>query len=217
MFMHCYSTRKTLMSFLLLILSMQVHAQQETGSLMICPKVGLNIASCTNNDGYSPRVGLVAGLDFQYQIVKRFACLVGLHYSMQGLEGPLPFTDNWMYSVNRTKMDYINIPILAKFYVYKGLSVNAGIQPGFNVISKTKNSTFYYPELDPPTAFKANTFDFSIPLGISFEFQNVVLDARYNFGLTKMAKNVSNVISPENDSDIDAKNRVFQFSVGYKF
>ena len=50
-----------------------------------------------------------------------------------------------------------------------------------------------------------NSVDFSIPVGVSYEFNNVVLDARYNWGLTNVAKNADN------------KNSVFQFTVGYKF
>ena len=49
------------------------------------------------------------------------------------------------------------------------------------------------------------SFDFSIPVGLSYEYNNVVLDARYNWGLTKIADNS------------DSKNSVFQITLGYKF
>ena len=38
-----------------------------------------------------------------------------------------------------------------------------------------------------------------------YEFNNVVIDARYNFGVTNIADGG------------DAKNSVFQFTLGYKF
>ena len=50
-----------------------------------------------------------------------------------------------------------------------------------------------------------NTFDFSIPIGLRFEFSNVVIDARYNIGITKIEK------------DGKERNSVFQFTLGYKF
>ena len=52
-------------------------------------------------------------------------------------------------------------------------------------------------------------FDFSIPVGLSYEFPTVpvVLDARYNWGVTK-------VIDAGDDSP---KNSVFQITLGYKF
>ena len=50
----------------------------------------------------------------------------------------------------------------------------------------------------------AKTVDLSIPIGLSYEFSNFVIDGRYNWGLTKVAK------------DSDSKNSVFQNTLGYK-
>ena len=50
--------------------------------------------------------------------------------------------------------------------------------------------------------------DFSIPVGVSFEYANVVVDFRYNIGLTKIYKSVLN--------DINSRNKVFALTVGYK-
>ena len=47
-------------------------------------------------------------------------------------------------------------------------------------------------------------FDLSIPLGLSYEFSDFVIDARYNLGLTKIAE------------DMDGKNSVIMLTVGYK-
>ena len=52
--------------------------------------------------------------------------------------------------------------------------------------------------------FDENTFELSMPIGLSYEFSNFVIEGRYNFGLTKAFK------------DMDNKNSVFQFTVGYK-
>ena len=51
----------------------------------------------------------------------------------------------------------------------------------------------------------AKTFDLSIPVGLSYEYQNIVFDARYNIGVTKIADGV------------DHYNNVIQITVGYKF
>ena len=55
----------------------------------------------------------------------------------------------------------------------------------------------------------AKKVDVSLPIGLSYEYMGVVLDARYNLGLT----NVDD--SPGHDDS--CKNRVFTFSVGYRF
>ena len=54
--------------------------------------------------------------------------------------------------------------------------------------------------------YKISKFDLSIPVGISYEYNNIVLDARYNWGLIKV----------ENYGD-PYYNRVFQLTLGYKF
>ena len=56
-----------------------------------------------------------------------------------------------------------------------------------------------------PTA-KVSKFDFSIPVGASYEYKNFVLDARYNWGLLKVM-NVGDAFY----------NRCFMLSLGYKF
>ena len=82
-----------------------------------------------------------------------------------------------------------------------GFAVKLGLQPGFNVNSKAKpkgNGGSVEADID------AKTVDLSIPIGLSYEFSNFVIDGRYNWGLTKVAK------------DSDCKNSVFQITLGYK-
>ena len=50
------------------------------------------------------------------------------------------------------------------------------------------------------------SIDLSIPVGISYDFGGLVLDARYNFGISKIF-----------DYDDDLKNLAFQLTIGYKF
>lgn len=57
--------------------------------------------------------------------------------------------------------------------------------------------------------FAMKKFDLSIPMGLSYEFRNIVLDARYNFGLTKMFD--------MDKVDLNSKNLAFQLTLGYKF
>ena len=59
----------------------------------------------------------------------------------------------------------------------------------------------------PGNDVKMNTFDFSIPVGISYEYNRITLDARYNFGLTKLISGSENAVH----------NKVFAITLGYKF
>lgn len=189
--------KKILLMAVVMLASVASYAQQAVGTFTLQPKIGMNVASLTKCDGCDPRIGLAAGVEAEYQATDIFSVSAGLIYSMQGNKAKAEGV------TQTTKLDYINIPILANVYVTKGLAVKLGVQPAFNVSDKVKLSggkaSVEAEDVD------AESFDFSIPVGLSYEFNNVVIDARYNFGVTNIAEGG------------DAKNSVFQFTLGYKF
>ena len=180
--------KKFILSAVVMLASVASYAQHAVGTFTIQPKIGMNIASLSDADGADSRIGLAAGAEFEYQVADIVSVSAGAIYSMQG---------NKAGSVTN-KLDYINVPILANVYVVKGLAVKLGIQPGFNVNSSVSGGGA---SLD----YDAKSVDFSIPVGLSYEYNNFVLDGRYNFGTTK-------VVDGSN-----SKNSVFQITLGYKF
>lgn len=189
--------KKVLFAALMMFSSVGAFAQHAVGSFNLQPKIGVSIANLTDMKNSDPRVGLVAGVEGEYQVSDIFSISAGALYSMQGAKANI---GNLIDATNR--LDYINVPIMANVYVVKGLAVKLGVQPGFNVSNKLKvNNLDAY---DNPFA-KAQSVDFSIPVGVSYEYSNFQLDARYNLGLTKVF---------ENGKD---KNSVFQITLGYKF
>ena len=52
-----------------------------------------------------------------------------------------------------------------------------------------------------------NKFDLAIPVGLSYEYNGITLDARYNFGLTKLITGIDDAIYQ----------RVIVVTLGYKF
>lgn len=189
--------KKILLTAVVMLASVASYAQQAVGTFTLQPKIGMNVASLTKCDGCDPRIGLAAGVEAEYQATDIFSVSAGLIYSMQGNKAKAEGV------TQTTKLDYINIPILANVYVTKGLAVKLGVQPAFNVSDKVKLSGSRA-SLDAEDV-GAESFDFSIPVGLSYEFNNVVIDARYNFGVTNIAEGG------------DAKNSVFQITLGYKF
>ena len=103
-------------------------------------------------------------------------------------------------------MDYINFPIVANFYILKGFALKFGIQPAVNVKAAYSESTYSSDISYSSRGVDIKTFDLSIPVGLSYEFmnRNLVLDARYNIGLTRLI---------EGD---DSRNRVAQITAGIK-
>ena len=190
----------------MMVAAISANAQNEVGQLTLMPKAGINISTITG-DGINKKskVGLVAGIEAEYGISEKFGLQFGLLYSMEGCKSDAVIAAGEGASAFRAEgvkwnLDYINIPIMAQYYVVKGLAVKAGIQPAFNVRHKGS--------VDGNTANieGVKSFNFSIPVGLSYEYQNFVLDARYNIGVTKLVK----------DAD-QGRNSTFAITLGYKF
>lgn len=191
-----------LMALMAFIATTASFAQWSVGSITVQPKIGINGANITDADNSDSRIGLVLGGEFEYRVSPIFSLSAGALYSMQGCKGTAEDEDGNTGDVS-LKLDYINVPILANVYVVKGLAVKLGIQPGFNVRHKATatvsgvNVTTNLPGV--------KSVDFSIPIGVSYEFNRFVIDGRYNLGVTKLIDGA------------DSKHSVFQFTFGYKF
>ncbi len=190
--------KKFLLAAVIMLASTSVFAQHSAGSLTIQPRIGFSAADFNNTDDTKARVGLVVGPEFEYFVTDKFSLAGGVLYSQQGAEiEPLDVT--W-------EIDYLNIPVTANFYVLKGLALKAGIQPGVNLSAKLSGNS---KNVNVNTDEAVKSFDISLPVGLSYEFHSFVLDARYNFGLSK--------IFDEDKFDLDSKNLTFQLTLGYKF
>ena len=191
-----------LMALMVFIATTASFAQWSVGSITVQPKIGINGANITDADNSDSRIGLVLGGEFEYRVSPIFSLSAGALYSMQGCKGTAEDEDGNTGDVS-LKLDYINVPILANVYVVKGLAIKLGIQPGFNVRHKATatvsgvNVTTNLPGV--------KSVDFSIPIGVSYEFNRFVIDGRYNLGVTKLIDGA------------DSKHSVFQFTFGYKF
>ena len=186
-------------------------AQHEQGDFMVQPKVGFNIATLSDAD--KSIFDFHFGLEAEYMFTDNFSIDFGAIMSNQGAKYEY-YDDKNVKDYYTVDLDYVHVPILASFYVLPGLAVKAGVQPGFKMRAKAKlkNGTvdldeiFTISQLQSGEDIKVSTFDFSIPVGISYEYKNVILDARYNWGLVKVM-NVGDAFY----------NRCFMLSLGYQF
>ena len=199
--------KKIMMIAALMVATLSASAQNEVGQVTLMPKAGINISTITGSGSdKKSKVGLVAGAEFEYGVAQNFDITAGVLYSMEGAK----------FGDAKFNMDYINIPILANYYVVPGLAVKAGIQPAFNVRKKASyngntvniddvmNAVLDWAGAGVETGVK--TFNLSIPVGLSYEYQSFVLDARYNIGVTKLFKNAD-----------QGRNSTFAITLGYKF
>ena len=187
--------KKMILTAVVLLSSVATFAQRAVGTVSLKPQVGVVGATMTDFEKTKMKVGFTAGAELEYQVSDIFSLSGGVMYAQEGVKfdtGVDFKIGNKKFEIKdaKTNLAYINVPVMANVYVVPGLAVKLGVQPAFAV---DKGGT------------KAKGFDLAIPVGLSYEFANVVIDGRYNWGVTKVFDNV------------DAKNSVFQVTLGYKF
>ena len=185
--------RKT---FLLAIAAMMgtlsVSAQHEEGDITIQPRVGVTMSSLTNTDGAKTKLNVTYGVEFE-----RF-------FTDQGAKLDDDITMNIYYG---------QLPVTINYYVLQGLALKAGIQPGFRVKARVNEDGTkidfdkFLATLYPGEDVKMSTFDLAFPVGLSYEYRGVTLDARYNFSVLKLIKGI----------DESVRNQVIAVTLGYKF
>ena len=158
-------------------------------------KAGYNSSSVQISDGadYDSKSGLHIGGLAHIHISSHFAVQPELVYSCQGGES----------GNTKLKLSYINVPVLAQYMVNDGFRLQTGPQVGFLVTAKQKIGNV---EVDVDDTF--NAVDFSWVFGAGYIFSSGLgIDVRYNLGLNNIS----------DDSDFEAKNRVFQAGLFYQF
>lgn len=191
-----------------------VSAQQEATNMndktfSFGVKGGVNFATITSGDDDfdSPdsRTSFHVGVLAEMPVSDIFSIQAEALYSGQGFDLDFEGPDNDNAEV---QLDYINVPILAKFYITEGLSIEAGPQFSFLVNEEfdfNPNSNDGDIDLED-TAFEAEEFEFGVAAGITFQTNmGLFASGRYTRGFTDIY------------NDVNVQNSVFQISVGYKF
>lgn len=173
-----------------LLTATTMFAQPEAGTFTLQPSAGIDIATLSGG-GTKAKVGFHGRFEGAYQVTDAFAVSLGLGCSQYGAK--IENTDV------KNNMAYITVPVLANYYLVEGLAVKTGVEVGFKSSAKEKDGDT---KIDIEGV---KSVIMSIPVGASYEYKNVVLDARYNIGVTKSFK------------EGDAKQSAFVITLGYKF
>lgn len=201
--------KKIMMIAAMMATAIFAQAQNELGELTIKPMAGLAISNITKMGGDATK-NLCAGIEGELGLENNFCISAGVIYAVQGTKaGHVEMYNSAGILTEgdfKIKNQYVNVPILANYYVLPGLAIKAGIQPSF-LVKTTFEAKAAKESGEAETDMEFNKFDFSIPVGISYELGGFVLDARYNWGLTKVLK----------DSEDSSRNSVFMITLGYKF
>lgn len=180
-------------------------------------KGGVNFATLSGDNlgNIKSLTGFHIGALAEIPITEQFAVQPEVLYSAQGgkyHEKGSELGVDYAYDVE-TKLDYIQIPVMAKYYVIDGLSIEAGPQISFLTSSKVEyeGSAGGITISGEDDLDDASTVDFGLGAGASYRLpMGLFFTARYNFGL-------SNINDASDASDNKIHNRVAQLSVGYSF
>lgn len=186
------------------IVCMSASAQVQFGA-----KVGVDL---TNFWGEGAEHGMKpsyqAGLLMEYKFTPSFAIAPEVVFASQG--GKFKALDMNLFGIDLSKTvtfntNYINVPVMLKYYVTPAFSIDLGPQVGFNVYSK-----YSIEDIDNPIDIKDNTkgVDFGVGLGGTYNLsENAFVQARYTMGMTKVF-----------DGDYNKeKNGNIQLAFGMKF
>lgn len=179
--------KKTILLITVLLLQLP-NAQAQL--LQFGIKGGLNYANLSGTTIQTEAItSYHLGLVSEIKLLDKLAIQPELLYTTQGASYKTILGD-----VNN-ELGYIAIPVLAKIYLGKSLSLELGPQASFLLSEKNQF------DLN-----NSNTFDFSIDAGLGFKItKNIFIQGRYVLGLTEVSSNA------------DAKNSVLQLSAGLLF
>ncbi|MCB0439560.1 MAG: PorT family protein [Mangrovimonas sp.] len=203
---------------ILILSTTSILAQNPSPNLNLGVKGGLNISTVGGDDieERDSRTSFNAGLFAEVPLTDRFSFQPEVLYSGQGFDIMEIDQDN-IFDTNENieyQLDYIQFPLMAKAYLIKGLYVEAGPQFGFKIneeIDTAPNSDGGDTPIDPDDSY-VKDFDFSGALGVGYKFDNgFFLSARYTHGFSSIFKEDTIF------EDVDARNSVWQFGLGFSF
>ncbi|RAV29891.1 porin family protein [Sinomicrobium soli] len=158
-------------------------------------KVDLDGIGSGSSDG---RTGFYLGGLADFGLSEKFHIQPEVLYSNEGAKGVDEYGEKADASIS-----FINIPVLAKFYVVEGFNIHAGPQLGILV------------DADGGTD-ELKTTNFSLAFGAGYELSSgLFFDARYNLGLSDITD-----LGEEYEAaglDFSMKTRAFQVGFGYRF
>lgn len=127
------------------------------------------------------------GLTAEFKACRWFVIAPEILYSTQGAGIT---ENNWGQDKYYIKASYINIPVMARFYVVDAFSVELGPQVGFTESVKAINKKGGYKQ-SQKLDFKDdyNNFEFGLGFGVTYNKNHkFFMSARYNLGLTNVLR-----------------------------
>jgi opacity protein-like surface antigen len=166
------------------VMAFGVAAQAQSEEMKFGVKAGLNLTNFTGDfDEADGATSFYVGGLVDLPVSGNFHVQPELLYSMEGAD--------------KASLSYLRVPIMAKYYVMEGLSLQAGPEVAFKVAAENDL-------MDEAT----KSIDFGIGAGVAYELpMGLFFDARYNLGLSNISES----------DQVDFKNTGIQIGLGWRF
>ena len=205
--------KKFLTLFAVAIVCMSANAQIQFGG-----KVGFDLTNFWGkNVGHGMKPGYQFGLMMEYKFGDKIAIAPEVVFAAQGgkfdVDAVVVEPGAIYFGTGKvtTNTNYINVPVMFKYYVNPEISIDFGPQVGFNVYSK-----YSIKDIDGSIDYKDATkgVDFGLGLGCTYNLtEHAFVQARYTLGMTKAFKSLK-IAGEEINNE---KNSNFQIAFGMKF
>ena len=202
--------KKLILTAAFSILIFQFNQAQE---LTFGVKGGINLASLGGDvgPGAKGKMGFHLGGIAEYMLSDEFGVQAELLYSALG--GKFEENDEEFSIEEKTKLSYITLPIVGKYFVTEEIALEAGPQFGFLVGAESEFTATFNGETESGTediSKGVNGLDLGFGLGGSFNTEGgLFFGLRYVLGLSNIYKDA--------EGGFSVNNNVFQASAGYKF
>ena len=179
------------------------------------PKIGVDYTHFWGKNAYhGGQLNYQAGLFMEYRFTSRFSIAPEVVFAAQGGKYEVKDYndgDGYFDAKFTENVNYINIPVMFKYYVTPALSIDLGPQLGINVYSKytveSKDKHLNIKETEDQKD-DTKTIDVGVGLGLTYNIaKDVFVQGRYTLGLTEVF-----------DKSWDTgKNGNAQIAIGYRF
>ena len=168
----------------------------------------------SDSASFKPYHGYFAGITLEFPLSNLFSLQVEGIYNRRGAN----ITSN-TYGKAKLSLDYISLPVMARFNVGKGINLHIGPQLEYRI---DKPNFYFDAGTDPVTRVKDDALDIidgAMTVGIGYMTDSGwFFEARWVQGLTSIFESDETSLTRTGISpDYNFKNRTLSVGVGYRF
>ena len=196
---HNFKNKKKKKKVLLTVAAVMAFGLMNAQEVKYGAKAGLNMSNFGGDaEGTDMKVGYQVGGFAEIKVSDKFAVQPELLFSNLGTK--VDFSGTTVTE----NLNYIVVPVMAKYFAAEKFSIEAGPQIGFLMSAKAKADG---ESVDIKDEF--NSTDFGLNVGFGYDFtENIGVGLRYTAGLSNIAKD---------SGDFKVNNTNIALTVGYKF